>query len=68
MAAKTDMSKIPLILGTALSMALNTGPYAVISTAQRLGIKPVRMPNRRTLYSFEQAEAIGLEMLKQARG
>ncbi len=64
MAMKNDISKRPMIFGQAIGLATSSSPYTVNCTAQKLGLKPTRMPNGRALYSFEQAEAIALELLK----
>ena len=53
-----------MIFGQAIGLATSSSPYTVNCTAQKLGLKPTRMPNGRALYSFEQAEAIALELLK----
>jgi hypothetical protein len=63
---KSNLAKVPLIPPACIARALGSGEYAMRSATERLGIKPTRMPNRRELLTFEQAEAISAEMHKRA--
>lgn len=62
----TNLRSIPLIPPAPLARAHGVGTFAVNAAASRIGIEPARMANNRTLFTFEQAQAVARELSRGA--
>jgi hypothetical protein len=61
-----DIKKFPMLSKGSVGLPINCGAAAIEGEANRLGIKPTRLPNGRDLFSFEQAEKIILSIMRRA--
>jgi len=61
------LKHVPMVAPSMLGNAKDVGPFAVLSTARRLGIEPTRLPNGRDLFTFEQAERIAAALDANAK-